>query len=444
VRHAIRKHLIDFIALVAMFAVAIGVGAYVLHHQRLRFPLVEKAPFRLKVELATGQAVTPGQGQSVQVAGVKVGDIGKVDLQDGRAVVTLDLDPKYKGLVRSDATALLRSKTGLKDMLIEIAPGHGRPLREGEHIPLASTAPDVNIDEIVAMLDSDTRDYLKLLISGTGKGLRGRGADLREAFRRLGPLHRDVARVAGAFAQRRHALRRLVNRYGLLASEVGRSDHDITRLVTASDATFEAFASQRGNLSRAVAELPGSLRATRSALQRVDLLGQRLPPALEALRPAVRQLDPTTRAALPLAHAATPIIRDRLRPLARAARSQIPVLGAEARDLAKAGPDLDTAFLRLNRLLDILAYNPHGAEGLAGKSFEQQRSRQEGFLYWLAWNVQAGTSAFAGADGQGIFRRFFGESLNCNVFVSEGAPKAAADLLGDAGLCNKIGPSSKR
>ena len=45
---------------------------------------------------------------------------------------------------------------------------------------------------MLAALDADTRAYLKLLITGAGKGLEGRGNDLREVFKRLGPMHRDL------------------------------------------------------------------------------------------------------------------------------------------------------------------------------------------------------------------------------------------------------------
>src|SRR3712207_9452537 len=46
--------------------------------------------------------------------------------------------------------------------------------------------------EVLAVLDADTRAYLKLLISGGGKGVAGRGVDLRAALKRLGPLTRDL------------------------------------------------------------------------------------------------------------------------------------------------------------------------------------------------------------------------------------------------------------
>ena len=53
---SIRKHLGDFIAIVALFVLAMGIGAYILSNQRLRFPIVEEKPFELKVELPDAQA----------------------------------------------------------------------------------------------------------------------------------------------------------------------------------------------------------------------------------------------------------------------------------------------------------------------------------------------------------------------------------------------------
>jgi hypothetical protein len=54
-------------------------------------------------------------------------------------------------------------------------------------------------------------------------------------------------------------------------------------------------------------------------------------------------------------------------------------------------PDLKTSFGELNRFFNMGAYNPGGRRGLGGKSISQQRQRQEGFLYWLAWAAQKGT-----------------------------------------------------
>ena len=66
-------------------------------------------------------------------------------------------------------------------------------VERGWTLPVGNTLPDVNPDEILASLDADTRDYLTLLVDGAGQGLKGRGDDLREVFRRFEPTHRDLA-----------------------------------------------------------------------------------------------------------------------------------------------------------------------------------------------------------------------------------------------------------
>lgn len=435
-KRAIRTYLPSFLAVTAVMLLGVGVGAYILSKQRLRFPLIEESPKKIDAVLANAQAVQPGQGQSVRVAGVTVGAIGKVRLQDGRAVVTLEIERKFENLVRSDATALLRAKTGLKDMFVEVDPGHGRPLPEGGRIQLSDTLPDVNLDEVLSVLDGDTRPYLRLLINGGGKGLDGRGQDLSKTLRQLGPLQRDTRRVSGALAQRRGNLRRLINRYGRLTEEVGASDRDLVRLVRASNTVFSAFAEQRGALARATSQLPGTLRQTQTTLNDVRGFSTRLGPALQALRPTVRELDPATQAVLPLAREGTPIVRDRIRPLTRAAPARLNTLGDAAGDLATAGPDLTTSLGKVNRLLNIVAFNPGGAESLAGKSFDQQRNRQEGYLYWAGWVAQTGGSLFGTADGQGVFRRFTLGNTNCGSLVGLGLPAAVTTTLGSAGLCS--------
>lgn len=436
-RRAIRTYLVNVLTLLAMMVVSTAVGAYILNEQRLRFPLVEEEPFRLAVELSDAQAVSPGQGQSVRVAGVTIGAIGDVRLEDGRAVVDLELERRHEGLVREDATALLRSKTGLKDMFVEIDPGHGDPLPENGRIDLSATLPDVDLDEVISALDADTRAYLELLISGAGAGLEGRGRDAAAALRRLGPLQRDLALVSGAIAERRRNLRRLVNRYGSLAEELGEGDREIVRVVSAGNSALGAIAAERSGLSRSVAALPATLRTTRRTLGGVRRLSTRLDPALRRLRPTVRALTPAARALVPLAREATPIVAKRLRPLARAAPPELARLRTAAGDLATAGPDLTTSLGEVNRLLNIVAHNPGGAEGLDGLSFDEQRNREEGYLYWAAWTAQAGQSLLGNGDGQGVFRRFTFGNTNCAVFGSTGLPPAAVDLLGTAGLCSK-------
>jgi phospholipid/cholesterol/gamma-HCH transport system substrate-binding protein len=424
VRTAIRKHLGDFLAIVALFILALGIGGYILSQQRLTFPLVQSQPFVVKVELPNAQAVQPGQGQTVRVAGVEVGQVGQVQLENGKAVVDLELKPKYKGLLRQDATALLRSKTGLKDMFVEVDPGQGKPLKENQRIPVQNTAPDINPDEFLSALDSDTRDYLKLLINGAGKGLKGRGSDLQNTFAALGPTHRDLARVTRAIANRRDNLRRLIHNYGLLVQELGGKDTELTRLVQQSNQVFEAFASQNVNISSFVSKLPSSLRQTESTLIKADRLAQELRPTLAALRPPFRKIASANAQVLPLAREGTPELKNQIRPFVRNSQPFIRDFGKGAHDLVKAGPDLSKTFLELNRLFNIASYNPGGTQSISsacensGNCTAAERNRNEGYLFWLAWVAQNTTSIFSTRDAQGSIRRVTAGGANCSALAA--------------------------
>jgi phospholipid/cholesterol/gamma-HCH transport system substrate-binding protein len=407
---------------IVLCVVASGIATYILDHQRLRFPVVEDKPFRLKAEFATAQAVVPGQGQTIRVSGVEIGEIGKAELEDGRAVVTMDIKREYEGLIREDATALLRPKTGLKDMFVSIEPGKGKPAEEGWTMPIESTLPDVNIDEIISMLDADTRSYLRLLVHGAGRGLQGRGRDLREVYRMFEPTHRDLARVSSEVATRRRELRRLQHNLRLLNGELAGKEDDLAELVQSASAVLRAYASEDDNISRAVARLPSALQQTTETLNKVDDYARLLGPTVEKLRPAVRALGRANRAMRPLAVEATPLIRDDIRPFVRESRPVIRDLRPASRNLASATPNFERTFRVLNRFGNLMANNPNGRED------PSDPNRQEGFLFYLAWLPHQSANLFSTADAHGPFRPSL-LSASCQTFRTLGNDTPAVENL---------------
>lgn len=397
---AIKKNLGNFAAIIGLILIAAGVSVYILNEQRLRFPFFEPKPFELKAEFSTAQAVVAGQGQTVRVAGVRIGDIGGVDLKDGRAVIKMDIDQEYKDLVHTNASALLRPKTGLKDMFIDLQPGGGEApvAKKGFTIPIRATQPDVNPDEVLGVLDTDTREYLQLLVNGLGRGLEGRGGDLRDLFARFEPTHRDLARVNGAVATRRKQLRRLITSLNVLSKELASRDDDLAQLVESSAAVFDSFATEQANVSSAVRELPSTLQQTTDTLGRVQTFAELLGPTTQKLRPAARALDPANHAVRPFAREATPQLRKSIRPFVRESRPLVRDLRPVSERLAKAAPDLTQVFFRFNHFLNLLGYNPSGREG------PDNAARQEGYLFWLAWLNHSATQLFSSSDAHGTLR----------------------------------------
>jgi phospholipid/cholesterol/gamma-HCH transport system substrate-binding protein len=394
---AIRKHVRDFIAIIVLLVIAIAVGSYILSNQRFYLPawvpVVGTDFFVMNGEFETAKSVTPGQGQTVTIAGVNIGEISKVELVDGRARVEMQVRRRYAERIRKDATMLLRPKTGLEDMVIDVSPGsaNAEPIPEGWTVPVQNTLPDVKFDQILASLDRDTRDYLRLLVKGAGDGLRGRGDDLAKTFKRFEPGARDLRRITDALEDRRANIRRSIHNLRLVVEAVGEKDDELSQLIDSSNAVFRSFAAQDANLRSALQQLPPTLRQTNSTLTRVEELAGNLGPALEDLRPTARLLGPTLRQTRPFLRETTPVIRDQLRPFARDVRPVVGDLRGAARDLAEVTPDLVSTFRVLNYLFNTLAYNPPGPE--------------EGYLFWGSWANHLGGLIFGTQDAHGPIRR---------------------------------------
>jgi phospholipid/cholesterol/gamma-HCH transport system substrate-binding protein len=407
---AIRKNLRNFVAIAVLVVIALATSYYIVKQQRLRIPILEAHPFTLHAKLQTAQAVVPGQGQTIDVAGVKVGDVQSVELKDGVADVTFAIDPKYLPVYRN-ATILLRPRTGLNDMFFQLDPGtkSAGEVPDGGTIPLSNTAPDVNLDEVLAALDGDTRAYLRILLVAGGQGLNGQSKNLGRLLGGLGPINRDLDRLNRLVAQRRRSLANLIHNLSVLTADVGRHSSDVTTLVRASNSALGAIARQSPDLERTVALLPGVLEDTRSALTAATPFARELGPTFNSLRPFARKLPELNSSLTKLSTSATPTLRARIRPFVRAAQPIIRPLRGAATEFSAATPRLTVVTKELNRLANMAAYNPHGANPPGAPA------RDEGYLYWAAWLGHNGALTFDSQDANGPYRRIYTTASCANL-----------------------------
>jgi phospholipid/cholesterol/gamma-HCH transport system substrate-binding protein len=386
VKKALKTYTRDFIAILVLAAIGLTALFVILSQQSAALPswlpFLGEDRFELKTEFQTAQAVTPGQGQAVNLSGVKIGDVSGVELEDGVAVVTMDVDPELAELIHPDASALLRPRTGLQDMTIELDAGtEGGEIPEGFTIPLANTEPNINPDQILASLDGDTRAYLRLLLAGGAEafGTEEKSQEFAQVLRRLDPTVRDIARINGAIAKRRHNLRRVITNFKLIAEELAKSDTNLTGFVESQNSVFGAFAESEANLRATLRELPGALRATRGALGAGATLSGELRPALTDLLPQARALGPALRALRPFFRQTEPVIRTQLRPFTQEVDTFITDVRRAANPLEQSSKQLQGGFTELNQVVNALGYNPSGSA--------------EGYLFYLSWlnhNLNAG------------------------------------------------------
>jgi len=376
VSRAIREHLRDFIAIIALLVLGVAATVAILSQQQAVYPswipLLGDERVELKAEFTSAQAVTPGQGQTVNIAGVEVGDVTKVELESGKAVVTMSIQEQYADLIHPNASLLMRPRTGLQDITVEMDTGTGaETVAEGATLPVSQTQPNVQPDEILATLDGDTQAYLRLLLEGGAEGLGGHGKQLSAGLRRLEPFARDLAKINGLLSQRRESIRRSIHNFRLIAEEIGRNDGQLAEFVDSSNAALGAFANQEAAIRETLREFPSALRETRGAIESSNRLALESAPAFRKLVPAARAFGPALEASRPFFRKTVEPIKTQIRPFTR--RVQVPFrhLKQAANPLQDTATGLKGSFKDLNLLFNALALNPQGP--------------QEGYLFWLAW-----------------------------------------------------------
>jgi phospholipid/cholesterol/gamma-HCH transport system substrate-binding protein len=429
VKKALRTYTRDFIAILLLGAIGILALFVILSQQASAlpswFPFLGEDRFELKTELQTAQAVTPGQGQTVDISGVKVGDVTSVNLVDGVAVVTMQVDNEYSGLIHEDASVLLRPRTGLQDMVIELDPGtdSSPTVPEGFTVPLANSAPNVNFDQILASLDGDTQAYLRLLLAGGAQalGTKAKSERFASVLRRFEPTTRDLAKINGALAERRDNLRHVITNFKLIAEEIGKNDTNLSGFVSSQNQVFGAFADQEQALRATFRGLPGALRETRGALGASATLSRALKPALTDLLPQAQALGPALRATRPFFRRTLPAVRDQLRPFTGEVAKTVSDLKKGAEPLKQSTSALTGGLTELNNVLNALAYNPSGSS--------------EGYLFYATWLNHNTNAAFLTQDGLGPLRRSllmyscFTSQLADNLVATRPALATARDLI---------------
>ncbi len=391
-----QAHTIVLMVLVAVFG--LGVGAYIVAHQRIQWPswvpFVGQSFYVLNAPVSAVSGVLPGQGQAVTVSGVTIGEISGVSLKQGQPIVTMKIDPQYSDRIYSNATVLLRPKTGLADMVAQLDPGSahgGTRLHTGATLAAANTLPTVNLDEVLSQLDTDTRAELMTLVSNAGQALSGDGGqELGNVFRDLEPLSRDVLKASRLISQRSTELTTLMGNLSKIATTLGDNETELTSFVRGNAGVWHAFATQDSNLTQAIKLLPSTLRTTNTALTRATKLGNTARPTLSELMPTARALGPTLSDLRPFFEQTTPVLRQQLRPFSVKAQPTAKVLAPATERLAKATPGLTTLAHELNNIVNELAFKPaHG----------------QSYLFYVPWASHDTNSALSGQDGVGPLRQ---------------------------------------
>jgi phospholipid/cholesterol/gamma-HCH transport system substrate-binding protein len=244
-------------------------------------------------------------GDDVRVAGVKVGKIKAVDLEDGHVRVDFTTDGSTR--LGSETAASVRIKTILGQKFLMLEPAG--PGELDEQIPLERTVPAYDVVEAFSDLattaeDIDT-DQLADALDTIATTFRDTPEEVRAAVEGLGRLSRTVASrddqlhelldhangVTGILSERNKELTTLLADGDLLLQELERRRDDIhTLLVNTATLSEQLTALVRENR----AQIAPTLKSLGNVLATLQANQDSLDKSIEALAPFVRVFANTT------------------------------------------------------------------------------------------------------------------------------------------------------
>ena len=366
-KRVLERYAVSFAAVLGVVVVGLAAGAYILGNQRFYLPswvpVIGSDFVDYTIDFHSAKSVVPGQGQTVAISGVTIGEIGSVNLVNGRGRVTVKIRREFTGRIHTDASAALRPRTPLQDMVIQLDPGtkNAPLLPEGGNIPATRTMTPVELDEILSEFDVDTRAYLAILLQQGAKGLKGEGGkELGEVLKKFEPTTVYSARIAKALKSRNAEAARAVTNLARVSDALGENQDALGTFISSSAETFSAIADRDQDLAGIVKKSPEALRNTAHLLETAGKLSSDLGSASKTLERPTAKLDEGLADLTEFMNAATPVIRDDLRPFAKEVQAPLTTLKPAVDNLSSSAKNVSTGTDVLQDLFDGLVYEPPG------------------------------------------------------------------------------------
>jgi phospholipid/cholesterol/gamma-HCH transport system substrate-binding protein len=269
--------------------------------------------YRVTAEFTdAGQLV---EGNQVKVAGAPVGSVEEIRVsEDGRAEVTFEVTDDDYAPLREGTQAIVRqtSLSGIANRFIDLqlGPDDADEIDDGGRIGPDDTSAAVELDQVFAIFDPETRKAVRDFLEGSAKSIEGRGAELRRGIHYLNPALSTGSRLFEELTRDDPLLERfLVDSSRLVTALAARRD-DLQGVVSNLGTTFSALGGQQDALAESISLLPPFLRRANTTFVNLRAALDDVDPLVEAAKPAVRRLGPFLDLARPFARDAEPVVAD--------------------------------------------------------------------------------------------------------------------------------------
>jgi phospholipid/cholesterol/gamma-HCH transport system substrate-binding protein len=295
------------------------------------------------IKAVTPTAASLAPGAEVVMAGVKVGRVARIQLGAAGTVVDLDIQDRRVLPLPDDSSIAIRSRTVIGENYVAITRGGSRTELAKDQVLEPKPGDEyVDVDQILSVLQGDTRARARQFIRSSGAALEGRGEQFNQTLRGTTRFIDSSAPVLRTLAQDRSHVAVLADRIGRLSDAVSERDGAVQAIAKDGLVTFRALASRDHAVSATLAELPATLRELRSGAAALSSASITAAPVLRDAAAAARALTPAVERLRPAADAGRKLV-------ASVGRAVEPLTGTANR-LAEDGPTIGAALPKLRRV----------------------------------------------------------------------------------------------
>ncbi|HEY4007192.1 MAG TPA: MlaD family protein [Pseudonocardia sp.] len=296
----------------------------------------------IKVTATMSDATPLRNGNIVRAAGVEVGSVDSVTLNDqDQAVVTMSVDSGVLPL-HKDATATLIPQDLLGERFVALDQGSPQapPMTAPYSIPVSQTKSAVDLQSVVDMVDNPTGTSLAMMLTTLGEGIGKNPKETADAIAALQPALTNVQSLSQVLSDQNQLLSRLVQNAQPVADAVAtRRGASLDRLVGSATQTLQATAQNREALQATLQRLPGTLQSAQVTLAHIAGVAPPTTATLRDIRPLTDKLTDVSDELREFSKATDPALSS-LRPVLDKGKDLLDQVRPVVADLRPGGGDL--------------------------------------------------------------------------------------------------------
>ncbi|HEX4215957.1 MAG TPA: MlaD family protein [Candidatus Dormibacteraeota bacterium] len=247
--------------LVGLIATAAALAAVILAFHPPVWPWQPELQFSLAAQ-PFGQL---DSNATVELGGVRVGQVEGLDLENGRYVVHVEVAQRYAGMLHANTSATIQALGLLGPNYVSLQGGDRGRLQQGAVIPSNRVHAGVAVDQVLDSLGPTEQQSLQVIITELGIASDDRGSDINSSLKALGAASGNVKQVTATLQEHNGDLQSIISNAQTLSASLQYAPLD--KQIKDTDTVLSGLTQPQVN-----AAIGDSLDHTNDVLDEIDVI----------------------------------------------------------------------------------------------------------------------------------------------------------------------------